>query len=90
MKLIPTSKKSITKLLTDLESDRIERTVSTNNTDKFSEAICAFLNDYPNHNQAGYLLVGAKDEGSLSGLTVTDKLMLDLASGRFRTKRFFL
>lgn len=69
-------------LLTDLESDRIERTISTNNTDKFSEAICAFSNDYPNHNQAGYLLIGVKDNGELSGLTVTDKLLLDLASIR--------
>ena len=72
----------IRKLLTDLESDRIERTVSTNNTDKFSEAICAFSNDYPNHKETGYLLIGVKDNGELSGLKVTDKLLLDLADIR--------
>ena len=35
--------------LSDMESDRIERTVSVTNTDKFCEAICAFANDMPNH-----------------------------------------
>ena len=35
-------------LLLDLESDRVERTVSTDNTDKFSEAVCAFANDFAN------------------------------------------
>ena len=29
------------------ESDRVEFTVSTTNTDKFGEAICAFANDFP-------------------------------------------
>ena len=82
MKSSALSKKLISQLLTDLESDRIERTVSTNNTDKFSEAICAFSNDYPNNNQTGYLLIGVKDNGELSGLQVTDKLLLDLASIR--------
>ena len=35
------------KMLGDLESDRVERTTSTDNTDKFCEAICAFANDMP-------------------------------------------
>ena len=29
-------------LLNDIESDRVERTISTTNTDKFGQAICAF------------------------------------------------
>lgn len=82
MKVVSLSKKSVTNLLKNLESDRIERTISTNNTDKFSEAICAFSNDYPNHNEAGYLLIGVNDDGSLSGLKVTDKILLDLAAIR--------
>ena len=32
-------------LLNDIESDRVERTISTTNTDKFGQAICAFAND---------------------------------------------
>lgn len=29
-------------LLNDIESDLVERTISTTNTDKFGQAICAF------------------------------------------------
>lgn len=69
-------------LLCDLESDRIERTVSTSNTDKFAQAICAFGNDYPGHRKPGYLVVGANDDGRLSGLSVTDELLRNLAAIR--------
>ena len=69
-------------LMADIESDRSERTTSTNNTDKFGEAICTFANDFPNHRQAGYLLVGVDDAGNPSGLTVTDRLLRDLAALR--------
>ncbi len=65
-----------------MESDRIERTESTTNIDKFSEAICAFANDYPNHQKAGYLLIGLKDNGELSGLKATDALLKNLAAIR--------
>ena len=70
-------------LLSDLEADHIERTVSVNDTDKFCQAICAFANDLPNHRQPGYLLIGVKDNGALSGLVVTDKLLQNL--GRIRS-----
>jgi ATP-dependent DNA helicase RecG len=66
----------------DLESDRIERTTSTNDTDKFSEAICAFANDFPKHDKPGYLFIGVNNNGTLSGLQVADKLLLDLAAIR--------
>jgi ATP-dependent DNA helicase RecG len=69
-------------LLADSESDRVERTVSIDNTDKFAEAITAFANDLPNHGLPGYLIVGARDDGSLAGLTVTDRLLLNLAALR--------
>lgn len=70
-------------LLKDLESDRVERTVTTKNTDKFSEAICAFSNDFPNHKLPGYLIIGADDKtGAISGLQITDELMKDLAAIR--------
>lgn len=69
-------------LLSDLESDRIERTISTNNTDKFAQAICAFANDYPNHRQPGYLIIGANDDGSLADISITDELLRNLAGIR--------
>lgn len=69
-------------LLGDLESDLIERTVSVDKLDKFGQAICAFANDLPNHRRPGYLLIGVKDDGMLSGLTVTDELLKNLGGIR--------
>jgi ATP-dependent DNA helicase RecG len=65
-------------LLQDVESDSTERTISTNKTDKFGEAICAFANDLPNHSAPGYLLIGVTNDGKPSGLKVTDQLLSDL------------
>lgn len=72
----------LSRIRLDLESDAVERTISTNNTDKFSEAVCAFANDLPHHESAGYLLVGVRDDGTLNGLTVTDQLLQNLAALR--------
>ncbi len=71
-------------LLKDIESDRVERkeSFSSSNSDKFSQTICAFANDLPNHKNAGYLIIGAKDDGSPANLTVTDQLLLSLADLR--------
>ncbi|HET8830109.1 MAG TPA: RNA-binding domain-containing protein, partial [Pelobium sp.] len=69
-------------LLNNLESDHIERTTAINNTDKFCIAICAFANDLPNHQKPGYLLIGVNDDGSLSGLKVTDELLKNLGGLR--------
>lgn len=64
------------------EPDHVEFTVSTTNTDKFGEAICAFANDFPAHGQPGRLVVGIRDDGTVSGLTVTDDLLKRLAALR--------
>jgi ATP-dependent DNA helicase RecG len=40
-------------LLKDIEADNVERTVSTNKTDKFCQTICAFANDMPGHGKPG-------------------------------------
>ena len=69
-------------LLADHESDAVEFTTSTNNTDKFCEAICAFANDFPDRRQPGYLLVGVNDDRTASGLTVTDRLLRRLSDLR--------
>ena len=69
-------------LMAELESDTAERTESTNNTDKFGQAICAFANDLPNHRRPGYLLIGVKDDGALAGIKVTDELLKNLAGIR--------
>ncbi len=73
----------IKSLLADLESDRVERTTSISNTDKFAEAVCAFSNDFPQHRAPGYLVIGADDKtGQASGLKVTDQLLQNLAALR--------
>ena len=64
------------------ESDRVEMTMSTTNTDKFGAAICAFANDFPNHRQHGCLLVGVDDGGKPGGLNVTDELLRNLGNLR--------
>lgn len=64
------------------ETYRIERTTSTGDMDKFQEAICAFSNDLPNSRKKGYLILGARDDGSLSGIKVDDALMKKIAGIR--------
>ena len=69
-------------LIANGESDRVEFTTSTKNTDKFGEAICAFANDFPNHRHPGYLIVGMRDDGTADGLAVTDALLKNLGALR--------
>jgi ATP-dependent DNA helicase RecG len=69
-------------LMADLESDRVERTVSFDKTDKFGQAICAFSNDMPQHRLPGYLFVGVGGDGRPAGLAITDQLLLSLAAIR--------
>ena len=72
-------KNIIQSLLNDIESDRAERTISVNNTDKFGQAICAFANDLPNHGKPGYLIIGADDK---TGKVITDELLKNLSAIR--------
>jgi len=60
------TKDEVKVMLSDLESDRVERTVSTTKTDKYCEAVCAFANDFPQHRKPGYLIIGAHDDGEFS------------------------
>jgi ATP-dependent DNA helicase RecG len=76
------SKEDVLNLLQEPESFRIEKTISVTNTDKFCEAICAFANDMPDSRKNGYLLIGVNDDGSLSGLKITDEIQKNIASIR--------
>lgn len=74
------SEGELLELLADLESFRVERTVSSHDTVKFSQAVCAFANDMVGSRLPGYLLIGADDKsGTPSGLKVTDELLRNLA-----------
>ncbi len=69
-------------LLTDLESDRVERKENAANSDRLSEAICAFANDMPGYGEPGVLFVGVSDNGGVLGRPVTDELLRRLADLR--------
>ncbi len=70
------------KLLADDESDRVERTISLTDLEKFSEAICSFANDMPHAGKPGYLFIAATPEGKASGAVITDDLLQRLAAIR--------
>lgn len=76
------SRDEIISLLKSTETYRVERTVSTGNMDKFCEAICAFANDLPDSRKKGYLLIGAEDNGRLSGLKADDDLFKKISAIR--------
>ena len=76
------NKEKVNKMLTNLESEQIERTKSTTDTDKFAQAICAFSNDLSNSTKNGYLLIGVNDNGLLSGLKANDRLLQSLGGLR--------
>lgn len=76
------AKEDILELLKSTESYRVERTISTGNMDKFCEAICAFANDMPASRKNGYLIIGAKDDGSIAGMKVDDALLKKIAGIR--------
>ena len=76
------TRNELQELLHSTETYRVERTISTGDMDKFQEAICAFSNDLPNSKKNGYLIIGAHDDGTLSGLKVDDALMKKIAAIR--------
>lgn len=62
----------IRQLILDLESDRIERTISFRE-DKLGPAVCALSNDFPNNKRSGFILLGIKDDGKVAGITIGDE-----------------
>ena len=77
------TKEELEQLLPQLEQDRIEKTISRNDADKFGEAICSFANDLANHKQPGYFIVGVNDDGSRAGMEIDEQQLQTLLS--FRT-----
>lgn len=56
-------------LLNDIESDRVERTISTTNTDKFRQAICAFPMTCPTTDKPAIYSWALKTMAKCRGLT---------------------
>lgn len=78
------SESEIQALARDMESDRVERkaSFSGNVRDRVAQAICAFANDLPNHQQPRRVVIGMNDDGTSSGLSITDELLLNLGAIR--------
>ena len=72
---------ALRQLLREGESDCVEfkQSLGGDGPNRIRQAICAFANDLPNHRQPGYVFVGVEDDGALSGLSVTDELLRQLA-----------
>jgi ATP-dependent DNA helicase RecG len=68
-------------LLADPESDLSERKESLRGDapTKVRQAVCAFANDLPNHDRPGVVCIGVADDGTPTGLDVTDELLRQLA-----------
>ena len=77
----PYTKAQLAALFADVESDLVERkeTFDGEAPNTVRQAICAFANDLPNHRRAGVIFVGARDDGTPTGLEVNDALLLKLA-----------
>ena len=77
----PLTDAELTAMLDSLESDRVERKEAWagNAPDKARQAVCAFANDLPNHDQPGVIFIGVKDDGTVTNLQVTDQLLLTLS-----------
>ena len=76
------TQKQLVQILGNPESYNIEITSSTTSMDKFCQEICAFSNDLPGDDKSGYLIIGAEDNGKLSGLRVDDGLLLKMTNIR--------
>jgi len=67
-------------MLRDLESDLVERKAALSDPDRIRQVICAYANDLPNHRKPGFIFIGANDDGSCSGLEISDELLLKISN----------
>lgn len=63
------------------ESDRVERKESFKGDapNTVREAVCAFANDLPGHGVPGVVFIGVRDDGTPTGMPVTDELLRQLS-----------
>ena len=79
---MPLTPSDLKTLLLHPETDRVECTRSTQDKNKFREAICAFSNDMAGHGHPGYLLIGIDEKDPSFRLNVTDNLLQQFVSYR--------
>ena len=76
------SNAELERLMTDLESDFVERKESAVDGRKIRRNICAFANDLPGNGRPGVVLVGVRDDGSCAALPIDDDLLVRLSNIR--------
>ena len=69
-------------LMSDLESDLVERKESAADGRKIRRNVCAFANDLPGYSRPGVVLVGVRDDGTCASLPIDDDLLTKLANIR--------
>jgi len=69
-------------MLLDLESEVVERKRSISDRSAIRRTICAFANDLAGQGKTGVIFIGAEDDGSCSGISITDELLKNLAQMR--------
>lgn len=78
----PYTDERIAQLAGGLESDRVGRWRSVDDTKAIRRNICAFANDMAGHGEAGILLIGVEDDGRVSGTPIDDELLDRLTAAR--------
>ena len=64
------------------ETYLVERKRSAGDSNAIRRNICAFANDLPASGKPGVIFIGVEDDGSCSGIDVTDELLRNLAQMR--------
>ena len=75
------TKEELLQIIESGEADRVEfkESLSGSAAERIREAICAFANDLPRREKPGFVFVGVKDDKTIVGLSVTDRLLVQLA-----------
>ena len=60
------------------ESERVEMTRAFDKADKIGQAVCAFANDFSDSGEAGILLLGVDNDGSIAGRRIEDQQLASL------------
>ena len=81
MQILLKTNQELEALLADLKSEIAERTATFSGdvATRARQAICAFANDLPGRNVPGVLFIGANDDGTPSGIVITDELLRDVS-----------
>ena len=60
------------------ENERVEMTRAFDKADKIGQAVCAFANDFPDSGEAGILLLGVDNDGTIAGRRIEDQQLASL------------